>query len=217
MLGCHNHCKDENKCVGFNYRTTKNVENCQLTNVTKEREKVKAGDWVLMLDIEATKNEKRNRENFNGSADTCLPGYAMVGKNCTDIDECLHVSAKVCHSKASCNNTNGSYNCTCLTGYSGNGKNCTDIDECANVSAKVCHTDASCNNTNGSYNCTCFFGYSGDGKNCTDVDDCSLGTHKCHSNATCKNTIGSYECHCRRGFAGNGTTCSGKINYFTLY
>ncbi|XP_028408878.1 cysteine-rich with EGF-like domain protein 2-B [Dendronephthya gigantea] len=137
MLGCHNLCKDEEKCVGFNYRTTKNVENCQLTNVTKEREKAKTGDWVLMLDIEATKNEKRKRENVNESADTCLPGYAKVGKNCTDIDECFNVSAKVCHTNAYCIYTNGSYNCTCLSGYSGNGKNCTDIDECSNLSAKT--------------------------------------------------------------------------------
>ncbi|XP_028403354.1 adhesion G protein-coupled receptor E2-like isoform X2 [Dendronephthya gigantea] len=55
----------------------------------------------------------------------------------SDIDECLYVSAKVCHTNASCINTNGSYNCTCLTGYSGNGKNCSDINECSNVSAKV--------------------------------------------------------------------------------
>ncbi|XP_028403391.1 uncharacterized protein LOC114526088 [Dendronephthya gigantea] len=53
VLGCHTHCKNEKECVGFNYRTTKNVENCQLTNVNRKKEETKTGDWILMRDIEA--------------------------------------------------------------------------------------------------------------------------------------------------------------------
>ncbi|XP_028411988.1 lactadherin-like [Dendronephthya gigantea] len=53
MLGCHTHCQDEEKCVGFNYRTTKNVENCQLTNVTINRANSNQGDWILMHDDDA--------------------------------------------------------------------------------------------------------------------------------------------------------------------
>ena len=53
MLGCHSHCEGETKCVGFNYRTTKNVENCQLINVTKKKEETKTGEWILMQKVEA--------------------------------------------------------------------------------------------------------------------------------------------------------------------
>ncbi|XP_028403521.1 uncharacterized protein LOC114526203 [Dendronephthya gigantea] len=53
MLGCHTHCQDKEECVGFNYRTTKNFENCQLTYVTKKKEETKTGDWILMQDVEA--------------------------------------------------------------------------------------------------------------------------------------------------------------------
>ena len=54
QIKCYNLCKKETKCVGFNYRiTTINVENCQLTNVTKKRDTTETGDWTLLRDIEA--------------------------------------------------------------------------------------------------------------------------------------------------------------------
>ena len=53
MLGCHTHCIGEVRCVGFNYRAIKGVENCQLTNVTDNREKLNLGDWILLRDPEA--------------------------------------------------------------------------------------------------------------------------------------------------------------------
>ncbi|XP_028416056.1 uncharacterized protein LOC114539640 isoform X1 [Dendronephthya gigantea] len=65
MLGCHTHCEDEEKCVGFNYRTTKNVENCQLTNVTNNRENLKRGDWILMRNAEAV-------GRYNNPGQSCL-------------------------------------------------------------------------------------------------------------------------------------------------
>ncbi|XP_028406455.1 uncharacterized protein LOC114528944 [Dendronephthya gigantea] len=65
MLGCHTHCKEEEKCVGFNYRTTKDVENCQLTNVTNNRGNSKKGHWILMRDAEA------------------VGGYNNPGKSCS--------------------------------------------------------------------------------------------------------------------------------------
>ncbi|XP_028408882.1 uncharacterized protein LOC114531475 [Dendronephthya gigantea] len=110
MLGCHTHCQDEEKCVGFNYRTTKNVENCQLTNVTKEREKTKTGDWMLMLDVEAKKNEEEKGKTVDGNSDG---------------EECPIKSSNFCHKNAICANINGSHNCSCLPGYAGDGKNCT--------------------------------------------------------------------------------------------
>ena len=51
-------CDNEPKCVGFNYRTTAmNDENCQLTNVTRNSNTSKTGDWALYLDMEAVSKE----------------------------------------------------------------------------------------------------------------------------------------------------------------
>ncbi|XP_028403421.1 fibrinogen C domain-containing protein 1-A-like [Dendronephthya gigantea] len=64
MFECHTRCNDEEKCVGFNYRTTKNVENCQLTNVTKKRDnKTKTGDWILMYGVGKAENKEEKRKN----------------------------------------------------------------------------------------------------------------------------------------------------------
>ena len=53
-IKCHALCQREQRCVGFNYRAAVNVENCQLTNVTKKRNTTKTGDWTLLFhDIEA--------------------------------------------------------------------------------------------------------------------------------------------------------------------
>ncbi|XP_028411181.1 microfibril-associated glycoprotein 4-like [Dendronephthya gigantea] len=87
MLGCHTHCKDEDKCVGFNYRTTKNVENCQLTNVTRKQEETKlTGDWILMRNVEAARKavEEENRTRKSGLH--CADLYEK-GKNKSRIYE----------------------------------------------------------------------------------------------------------------------------------
>ena len=42
-----------------------------------------------------------------------------------DVDECGSQETNVCHSNASCSNTDGSYDCSCLPGFSGNGFDCT--------------------------------------------------------------------------------------------
>ena len=45
-------CDNEPKCVGFNYRTTTmNDENCQLSNVTRNTNTSKTGDWTLFRDV----------------------------------------------------------------------------------------------------------------------------------------------------------------------
>ena len=41
----------------------------------------------------------------------------------SDIDECYQGSHG-CHANGTCNNTEGSYNCTCRGGYVGSGKYC---------------------------------------------------------------------------------------------
>ena len=40
-----------------------------------------------------------------------------------DINECLQ-SPSVCHSNATCNDNDGSYECMCKEGYTGDGKIC---------------------------------------------------------------------------------------------
>ena len=42
-----------------------------------------------------------------------------------DIDEC-QLNTDECDINASCNNTDGSYQCICNSGYWGSGLNCTD-------------------------------------------------------------------------------------------
>ena len=53
MFECYTLCEGEEKCFGFNYRTNKDVENCQLTNVTDNKSNSKKGDWILMRKDEA--------------------------------------------------------------------------------------------------------------------------------------------------------------------
>lgn len=47
-----------------------------------------------------------------------------------DINEC-DLSPSPCSRYASCENMEGTYNCTCNDGYRGDGHHCADIDECA--------------------------------------------------------------------------------------
>ncbi|XP_028411124.1 microfibril-associated glycoprotein 4-like [Dendronephthya gigantea] len=75
MFECHNHCNNKLECVGFNYRTTKNVENCQLTNVTRKKEETKTGDWMLMQDVEATKKEAEKAKVTRKSGLHCADLY----------------------------------------------------------------------------------------------------------------------------------------------
>uniref|UniRef100_A0A1I7YRE8 BPTI/Kunitz inhibitor domain-containing protein n=1 Tax=Steinernema glaseri TaxID=37863 RepID=A0A1I7YRE8_9BILA len=59
----------------------------------------------------------------NGSCQ-CLPGFLGNGQQCLDIDECAQ-DPGLCHEKAYCMNTEGSYYCECQLGYAGSGTNCT--------------------------------------------------------------------------------------------
>jgi hypothetical protein len=42
---------------------------------------------------------------------------------CVDVDECA-LGTDNCHDNATCNNTDGSFECSCNDGYSGNGTSC---------------------------------------------------------------------------------------------
>ena len=52
-MKCYLLCDKQPKCVGINYRmTAMNVENCQLTKTTGNRNTSKTGDWILLHDVE---------------------------------------------------------------------------------------------------------------------------------------------------------------------
>ena len=44
-----------------------------------------------------------------------------------DVDECQVDGATDCHENATCNNTNGSFECSCLPNFAGDGKICYSI------------------------------------------------------------------------------------------
>ena len=54
-IKCFSLCKIDAKCVGFNVKASLNDENCQLTNVTKSKNKntSKKGEWKLFRGFEA--------------------------------------------------------------------------------------------------------------------------------------------------------------------
>lgn len=60
-----------------------------------------------------------NAEASDAEADGgCGDGYVLQGDACVDIDECFE-GTNACHMTATCENTDGGYDCTCPLGYSG--------------------------------------------------------------------------------------------------
>ena len=56
-IACLFLCMKEPKCVGFNCRiTTMDEENCQLANITSNKNPSKTGDWTLWHEIETMGN-----------------------------------------------------------------------------------------------------------------------------------------------------------------
>ncbi|XP_028390967.1 ryncolin-1-like [Dendronephthya gigantea] len=65
-IECYELCQKEPKCVGFNYRDKMNVVNCQLTNITGKGnhfETTEEGEWILMNDNKAERNEDEKSKN----------------------------------------------------------------------------------------------------------------------------------------------------------
>ena len=177
---------------------------------------------------------------------TCAPGYSndwnanewnavtpgVYDQVCTDIDECANNDHN-CDTNATCNDTDGSYDCTCDSGYtateSGNARGpdgCRNVDECTElmdvngieVPIHQCHDDATCTDDIGTYTCTCnpgFYDVNGDGRTCEDIDECNLPTDDadyvaCTYGNECVNDHGSAACVCLSGFRdvnGDGNTC----------
>eukprot|EP00933_Yihiella_yeosuensis_P011790 TRINITY_DN1194_c0_g1_i2.p1 TRINITY_DN1194_c0_g1~~TRINITY_DN1194_c0_g1_i2.p1 ORF type:complete len:938 (+),score=138.65 TRINITY_DN1194_c0_g1_i2:52-2865(+) len=88
----------------------------------------------------------------------------------------------LCHQRADCMNTFGSYKCLCHRGWYGDGGSCEDMDECASGQHN-CDIKAHCVNTPGSFRCECLPGYNGSGTRytggwppidgCWDFDECT--------------------------------------------
>ena len=79
--------------------------------------------------------------------------FLSVGWNGTlcadDIDECTLYTP--CENGATCNNTDGSYDCVCLAGYEG--RNCSiNIDECL---PRPCRNGGVCQDGINQFHCDC--------------------------------------------------------------
>ena len=75
---------------------------------------------------------------------------------CFDVDECTFTGDDAGCDNATCNDIDGSFECTCLVGYSDTP--CTDNNEYQN-GTNNCDEIASCANTDGSFTCTCNSGF----------------------------------------------------------
>ncbi|XP_069093155.1 hemicentin-2 isoform X1 [Pleurodeles waltl] len=140
----------------------------------------------------------------------CDPGYQLIGKRCTDIDECTR---NVCPQQQQCKNTPGGYVCleTCPAGTSRTEAGiCSDVDECKDGS-HLCRYNQACENTIGGYRCTCPRGYRSQdlGRPCLDINECQQVPKPCAYQ--CQNLAGSYRCLCPPGKAllGDGKSCAG--------
>eukprot|EP00736_Rhodelphis_marinus_P006025 Rmarinus@m.19263 len=135
----------------------------------------------------------------------CNIGYYLQDDSfCNDSDECLSLTHN-CNIRATCSNTNGSFDCGCKQGYKGDGVSCVNVNECELLTHN-CDVRATCEDTWGSFSCTCnAVGFDGDGTTCSDISECNSATHTCHEDATCRNTAGSFYCECPPGFDGDGS------------
>jgi len=150
---------------------------------------------------------------------SCDIGYTDRLCN-NNIDECTSFTHNCVPRKASCIDTEGSYECECNRGFTGDGiLGCEDINDCA---SNPCGDHGSCESDGGSaidncengcingmdgYTCNCAEGYTD--FNCDwDVNECILKTHNCHQDARCVNIPGGFTCRCTKGWQGDGVTCT---------
>ncbi len=135
-----------------------------------------------------------------------MEGWSGDGRSCPDGDECA-THTDDCDDNATCENSEGDFDCTCDTGFTGPGDFCVDVDECAEGS-HGCDTNARCDNLEPGFSCTCGSGWTGDGLECVDFDECAWGTHDCEGEGeACENLEGSYECVCGDGWTPDEDGC----------
>ena len=78
------------------------------------------------------------------------------GTNCFDVDEYTFTGDDAVCDNATCNDIDGSFECTCLVGYSGTP--CIDNNEYQD-GTNNCAENAVCANIDGSFTCTCNPGF----------------------------------------------------------
>lgn len=138
----------------------------------------------------------------------CNEGYQPAnGRGCIDINECL---GQPCGKGATCQNTQGGYECKCPSGLGGDPNvaclgEISTARQCSRSGDKSCPAGEICS---GDGQCVCQRGFQRDavGGGCQDVDECKSATSArpvCGLNAVCKNLPGSYDCQCPPGFNGN--------------
>nr|DBA13805.1 TPA: hypothetical protein GDO54_004844 [Pyxicephalus adspersus] len=100
----------------------------------------------------------------------------VVGKVCSDIDECNDGNNGGCDANSICTNTVGSYKCgPCKPGFVGNQSlGCVPKKSCISPAFNPCHVNAHCVfERNGDVTCACNVGWAGNGYTCgrdTDID-----------------------------------------------
>ncbi|CAK8696725.1 unnamed protein product [Clavelina lepadiformis] len=149
---------------------------------------------------------------------------------CIDVDEC-ETTEDVCHSKAVCTNTIGSYECSCMEGYTGNGVVTCSARSCRPFIQRAVQTIEPFSSDGHPVSETVVFGcidgyklmgvssltclsdgtWTSNQPTCEDIDECSIGVNSspaCSLKASCTNTVGSFSCSCNEGYSGNGKICS---------
>jgi len=128
----------------------------------------------------------------------CKKGFYGDGFSCVERGNCFNAS-NICSPRATCKESNGTFECYCNPGWIGNGIFCENKDEC-NEESHNCSINSKCVDLPGEYKCICKAGWVGDGYNCTDVNECELNRHSCCANEDCINTKGNYTCTCKPGW-----------------
>jgi hypothetical protein len=107
-------------------------------------------DGGVPLCTDSSCSERGDCDDSSGAA-ICTCDAPYGGDNCQLVDECALGIDGCAHT---CENTEGSYECSCDEGYrlDEDEHGCVDIDECAEG---VDDCDQVCVNTDGSYECDC--------------------------------------------------------------
>ena len=69
---------------------------------------------------------------------------------------------------ATCNNTDGGFDCECNIGWQGNGVTCEKYTFTCGEKEQTCDANANCTFTSNGFNCVCNSGFVGDGVTCVD-------------------------------------------------
>ncbi|XP_078348946.1 uncharacterized protein LOC144633894 isoform X1 [Oculina patagonica] len=130
---CELHCFMESECESYNFGPKESGGYvCELSDSDSIRDPL---DWITKQGFvyAETKNpcrefqcpvNSRCQSDFEHNTQQCVCGAGFTGNNCeADVDECTQ-GVDECHVNATCNNTEGSYNCTCKDGFTGDGLSC---------------------------------------------------------------------------------------------